>query len=258
MASNTEGWQMNSRAGFRMAAALASILLAVGLAVAPPAKAVVTEVPLPFTGTLSENWESFPNYLNTTGTYLSEPTTIMSGGAEISNDDAMAVYEPGGGAPFSMGSSGSAQVSDGVKGMAINSSADSDLLSSATTATITFTSSVTDFGGYWGAATFTDSGTQDPATVTLTFYDVLGGSDTVSFDYSRSSFDDDGDGEGDGVLEWHGWISTIPIKSLTYTGPSVVNDGLQATGVPAVPEPSSLLLLGSGLAGLGLWRRWHA
>jgi hypothetical protein len=30
------------------------------------------------------------------------------------------------------------------------------------------------------------------------------------------------------------------------------------TGPQAASEPSALLLLGSGLAGLGLWRRWHA
>jgi hypothetical protein len=30
------------------------------------------------------------------------------------------------------------------------------------------------------------------------------------------------------------------------------------TGPVAASEPSALLLLGSGLAGLGLWRRWHA
>ena len=225
---------MNRRSGLRKAAALASVLLAFGLAVAPPAQAVVTPVG-PFTGTLSETWESFPNYLEGGFHYLADPTTIMSGGASISNSQ-MAVYEPGT-AFFGLGTSGSAQVSDGLKGMGLNAI--------ASTATITFTVPVPDFGGFWGAST----SFSDPTTVTLSFFDVFSNPiDTVSFLYSRSS-------SGDGLLEWHGWSSTTLIKSLTYTGDFVVNDGLQALGVTAVPEPSSLLLLGSGLAWLAARRR---
>ncbi len=134
----------------------------------------------------------------------------------------MAVYEPGV-SDFGLAGNGTATVSDGVKGMGLDNYAQ--------TATISFLNPIYDFGAYWGNAF---------STVELSFSD----GSTESFSYSRP---------GDGVLEWHGWNSTVGISSVSYTGDYVVIDGLQANTV--VPEPSTyiagaMLLIPVGLQGL--------
>ena len=187
-----------------------------------------------FTGSLQESWESFPNASDDPDIFMDDPTTIMGGAATISNS-RMVIYEAGV-VDFNLLSSGFAQAHDGAKGMGLNFSAQ--------TATIEFASSVTSFGGYWGAVT--GGGFPDPATVSFDFFDSTNTLiDSKSFTYSRT-------GIGDGLLEWHGWSSTVPIKSLTYTGDYVVNDYLQAN---PIPEASTYALFGLGTLGLMVWRR---
>lgn len=145
----------------------------------------------------------------------------------------MLVYEPGV-AIFGLGNSGNAQVSDGVKGMGLNGFGE--------TAVITFEMPILTFGGYWGVGT--GDPVPDPNTVTVAFYTPDGGLiDTVGFLYSHSD-------NGDGGLDWHGWSSSTAIGRIEYTGDFVVNDGLQASLVPA---PGAVALL--GLAGLFGTRR---
>lgn len=195
----------------------------------------------PFSGSLSETWEGFLNYRNDPNFYLLDPTSIMGGAASISNPQ-MAVYEPSA-ASFGLGGSGAAQVSDGAKGMGLDTS--------QATATITFDCTVDSFGAYWGAATF-----GSPNAVRLSFFDVfdgLIGNDSFQYDHSANQ---------DGGLDWHGWSSTTPIKKIQYTGDFVVIDGLQAHGLdncPKVPEPGALAMLaGLGIGGVLILRRKRA
>jgi len=195
----------------------------------------------PFTGTYTESWEEFNNY-NQGPFYLSNPTTIMGGEASIA-DAHMIVYDPNA-ASFGLGTSGSAQVSDGKQGMLLYESL--TLLGNGT-ATITFTNPVSEFGAYWAEST--GGVLSDPNTVSLSFFDVFNNLiGTESFQYSHK-------GTSDGGLDWHGWSSTTPIGSLSYTGDFVATDGLQAN--PVVPEPASVTLasLGTFLVGATVWRR---
>jgi hypothetical protein len=125
----------------------------------------------------------------------------------------MIVYEPGAGVIFGLGGSGLAQVSDGAKAMGLNDFAQS--------ATISFAAPVDSFGAYWGAGTATT-----PTTVSLLYSDRS----TASFSYLRPD---------DGVLEWHGWSSSVGISGVTYSGDFVVIDGLQAGGTASVPDAAS-------------------
>lgn len=173
----------------------------------------------PFSGTYTETWETFPT-TSVTETFLPDPTVIMQGAAIISNPH-MATYQT----DFngcSLGDSGYSLASDGVKGMC--------LVGFSETATIIFNTPVVDFGAYWGAATSPSLG--NPALISISFFDsdnqLLS---TELVNYSRPN---------DGVLEWHGWNSTIPIKRITYSEDHVTIDGLQAN---PVPEPTTLGLL---------------
>ena len=188
----------------------------------------------PFAGTASETWEGFLYYNENPNFYEVSPATIFGGRATITHD-FMAVYGPP--STFGLGTSGTAQVFDGVKGMGLDRSEEFG----AGPAIIDFSTPVTEFGAYWGAATGDGGDLGDPAVVTVSFFDTGGGLiDTITFDYSHSD-------TGDGGLDWQGWSSTTAIGSIVYFGNFVVIDGMQANQVPA---PSALALLGiAGLAG---------
>jgi hypothetical protein len=165
----------------------------------------------PFTGTISEGWESFPIF---TG-YLANPTSIMSGNATIANS-MMAIYQSGN---AFLGTSGRAQVADGTQGLMLNYFAQ--------TATITWNTPITEFGGYFAANTLPNA---DPAIVTVSLFGQSAALlDTETFTYSHSA-------TGDGGLDWHGWLSTEPVYSISFQGDFLVLDGLQAV---TVPEPSA-------------------
>ena len=201
----------------------------------PLAQAAIAPVG-PFTGSIGETWESFPNYtVPGPVTFLSDPTTIFGGDASISNP-LMVIYEPSAGATFGLINSGSAAVSDGVKGMGIN-----NLDFHTAPATITFATGVSTFGGYWGAATVGSD-----AVVAVSFFDAGGGllgADSFTYNHESTS---------NGALDWHGWMSTTPIMSLTYSGNLVVNDGLQAN---VIPEPEIYVMLAAGLGLIGFVAR---
>jgi hypothetical protein len=166
----------------------------------------------------------------------------MSGGATISAP-LTSIYEPGA-HDFGLGTSGVAQVADGVQGMGINAF--------SATGSIEFMTPVTRFGSFWGAATSTHPAQNigDPAIFDVRFFDEIGSLITnVSFEYSRSL---PGGLPGDGFLEWHGWTSDVPITRIEFSEDGMVMDGLQAT---LIPEPSSLMHLAVVAPALVIWIR---
>lgn len=204
------------------------VVFLVTIRVCSPAIADLVPVPA-FQGTFTETWDSFPTVLQE-GYYLPSPTSIMGGGASISSP-RMTVYEPGL-LDFGLGSSGYAAVAHGTKAMGSNGFEQSTV--------VVFTDPILSFGAYWGAFTDNQFG-GDPAWVSVSFFNESDGLiGTELFSYSRSQY-------GDGLLEWHGWSSTVPISKITYTEDFVVIDGLQANPVPE-PATVSLFVLASLLS----------
>jgi hypothetical protein len=207
------------------------VFAALVLAASAPARADLVPIG-PFSGQLSESWETFP-LPHGEADYLASPTAIMNGAAAIANP-YMRIYKPGV-SEFSLASSGYAQTADGEQGMGVGPTAQ--------TTTITFVNPITSFGAYWGAHTGVEYG--GAANISLNFFDETGNSiGSEGFTFIRPLHD--------GVLEWHGWFSSVPIGSLTYTEDGVAVDSLQAN---PTPEPCTTLLLLGGAAAL-LLRRW--
>jgi hypothetical protein len=88
--------------------------------------------------------------------------------------------------------------------------------------------------GFWGNGTLTKS------TTTPGIFDLIGS------------------GEPHGVIRFTGAVSSITWTSLTnefWNGFTVGTYGLARPPVSGVPEPSTVLLLGTGLLSLAAWRR---
>jgi hypothetical protein len=184
----------------------------------------------PFSGGLSEDWESIPAVF---GYFYPPPVDIMGGAARVADTPGLAVRSEGW---DSLGTSGSpVRAADGSQYAYL----------SAGTATFTFDQPVWQFGGFWGSYTGGSAG--DPQVFHLEFFDELGAAlGPMEFDYSHSL-------APDGELDWHGWSSTKGIKriELSTTWYSIV-DGLQAN----VPEPAAFTwVAGFGLLGFCLSRR---
>lgn len=195
----------------------------------------------PFAGSLSETWESFPG-----GVWQPSPLPIMGGNATVSVDP------PGGILPISSGSqsAGTSGVSfiapEGINYAYVGAGSSATLA----IAEIAFASPVRQFGAYF--ASFTGFGWTDPFNFEVIFKDAGAAIiDTVSFGYSHAA-------AHDGLFDWHGWQSTVPVKTVQVNrstsgdaGLFVVDD-LRAN----VPEPASVALLaGLSLVGFAGCRR---
>ena len=215
---------------------LSSVPLCVALAVSTLFVAVAsgdTTAIGPFVGDLTEDFESFQNYVDNPDFYEAQPMSIFGGTAlaTTGSGSSIAIYEPNAGATFGLGPAGSAQVADGEKAFGL------DEIGSIF---IDFDQGITEFGGYWAATT----SFSDPTTITFNFFDTGGGFiDTEIITYETNDA---------GVLLWAGWSSDTQIGSVEIFGEFVVADSLQAN----VPEPgTSLLLLTLGALTCGRRRR---
>lgn len=207
--------KMKSRSYLLTRAAVLSFVLLT--AISCSATATVSDVG-PFSGSLHESWESFPNNSDSNDRSVPDLTPIMSGNAIISNRN-MVAYGPDS-CGFGLGYYGDATVFDGKRALGINSQGP---------ASITFQSPITEFGGYWGAS---KEYSWAVPSIQVIFYDTGGNLvESKSFNFYGGS------------LAWHGWSSSVAIGKVSINGHYVVMDALQAN---PVPEPPAFLVLSVG------------
>ena len=177
--------------------------------------AQIARVP-PFHGSLRESWESFPTRCLYSNNMVTPPLAIMRGHAVIFSGRLL-IYQPRAGFAWHLGAfdeigSVMAGVADGRKAMGVES--DADDTTAPTGATVEFDQPVSSFGGYWATSLYADQ-----ANFNFLFHDASGrviASERVTYRNFH------------GTLEWHGWQSTIPIKSVTFLGFAVAVDRLEA------------------------------
>ncbi len=221
-------------------------------------KAAMTRVE-PFLGAIQESWESFPNFNSTLDSlghrsFLSQPTSVFQSNAIFAHPKA-GIYERNS-ALYNLGSSGPAQSYDGEKGVGLDSTGPQILPEYVESASINFSNPLTEFGGYWGAAT---DYLFDPEIIEFEFFDshenLIGVDEVV---YTRSHLIDENQMIywGDGQLQWAGWQFDVPMKRVVFGGGFIVADFLQAN---PIPEPASLALLFVAVVSyLGFIARRHA
>ena len=205
---------------------------------APAARAQLTSVS-PFPGYLSENFESFPT------SFTTSPLSIMGGAASVETLDGISIYQAFSW-NFHLGSSSEnapgtcALGANGPRGLAL------EYGPGQAQATITFNNPVNAFGGFWGGGT----AETNPMSISIKFFNaanqVIGMPQT--FTYLRPL--------GDGMLEWHGWASTVPVAKvmLIADGPTAVADDLRISFAPHFSSISrekfgKVKLVGHGIAG---------
>jgi hypothetical protein len=213
---------------------LAITSIATILAFSAIAQAGVVQI-AQFTGTLQESWEqpTFP-YAGWTGgwyQYLDHTVlTIMGGAATITNVQ-LAIWTYGN---STANTSGLSVPVDGTQAMGENTTGQ---------ITLTFANPVYRFGGYFQAYT---NDYVNPVPIVFTFYDASNnvvGTSTINYLHAN----------GDGLMDWAGWLFDTPVSRITWTETGGANDFLQAD---PVPEPSLLVLLAIGFGAVNLIA-WH-
>jgi hypothetical protein len=136
--------------------------------------------------------------------------------------------------PTGLGSNGFVVPFDGFRGLTVQA----DYQYYTPRARLEFTVPIRQFGGYW-AHGLINEGLSDErgGPIHFQFFDANNSViATADFTYDTPL---------QGILEWAGWNTSVPVKAVEFESYFPVVDGLQ---IVVVPEPSGLVIAGTALA----------